>query len=222
MQSPYWGLPCCLRCLLTPPGPIPLSRRNRSIQCTAEPLATIVSAAAHARPTPTMHAAVHMRTHSNALHSFPPNASQRALSRSPTPSRGPPRRSPTNDTGRCSVSSQPLDDCSGWFSSSDQQGELSPADEWIQKATTEQSGGAGAGGGQVDVLTHFTTLDQSLKCTVSSISSLPSSRGYLQGRGRARESGDWAQRQLLRATALWSKVHRKVRTGRSPGAAIVL
>ena len=74
----------------------------------------------------------------------------------------------------------------------------------------EHSGGAEAVDGQADVLTHFTTLDQSLKCTVSSISSLPSSRGYLHSRGRARESGDWAQRQLLRATALWSKVHQKV------------
>ena len=133
-----------------------------------------------------MHAAVHMRTHSNALHSCPPNASQRALSRSPTPSRGPPRRSPTNDTGRCSVSSQPLDDCSGWFSSSNQQGELSPADEWIQKATTEQSGGAGAGGGQVDMLTHFTTLDQSERCTVRCITLSPPARGHLQSQESTR------------------------------------
>ena len=136
-----------------------------------------------------MHAAVHMRTHSNALHSCPPNASQRALSRSPTPSRGPPRRSPNNDTGRCSVSSQPLDDCSGWFSSSNKQGELSPADEWIQKATTEQSGGAGAGGGQVDVLTHFTTLDQSERCTVRCITLSPPARGHLQSQESTRVKG---------------------------------
>ena len=136
-----------------------------------------------------MHAAVHMRTHSNALHSCPPNASQRALSRSPTPSRGPPRRSPTNDTGRCSVSSQPLDDCSGWFSSSNQQGELSPADEWIQKATTEQSGGAGAGAGQADVLTHSTTLDQSERCTVRCITLSSPARGHLQSQENTRVKG---------------------------------
>ena len=50
----------------------------------------------------------------------------------------------------------------------------------------EHSGGAEAVDGQADVLTHFTTLDQSLKCTVSSISSLPSSRGYLQSRQSTR------------------------------------
>ena len=68
--------------------------------------------------TPTMHSAVHMRAHSNALRPCPPNPSQGALSRSPIPSRGPPRRSTTSDTGRSSVSSRRLGDCSGWFSSS--------------------------------------------------------------------------------------------------------
>ena len=98
----------------------------------------------HAR-TPTMHPIVHMRAQCNALRSCPPNPSQGVLSCSPTPSRGPPRRSSTSDTGGCSVSSRRLGDCSRWFSSSDQQDELSPADEWIQKATIEQSGGAGEG-----------------------------------------------------------------------------
>ena len=101
----------------------------------------------HAR-TPTMHPIVHMRAQCNALRSCPPNPSQGVLSCSPTPSRGPPRRSSTSDTGGCSVSSRRLGDCSRWFSSSDQQDELSPADEWIQKATIEQSGGVGAGPGK--------------------------------------------------------------------------
>ena len=35
-------------------------------------------------------------------------------------------------------------------------------------------------------------------------------------RRRARVSRDWTHRQQLSSTALWSKVHRKVRTGRSP------
>ena len=139
--------------------------------------------------TPTMHSAVHMRAHSNALRPCPPNPSQGALSRSPIPSRGPPRRSTTSDTGRSSVSSRRLGDCSGWFSSSDQQEELSPADEWIQKATTEQSGGAGAGAGQADVLTHSTTLDQSERCTVRCITLSPPARGHLQSQENTRVSG---------------------------------
>ena len=142
----------------------------------------------HAR-TPTMHTTVHMRAQCNALRSCPPNPSQGALSCSPTPSRGPPRRSSTSDTGRCSVSSRRLGDCSGWFSSSDQQDELSPADEWIQKATTEQSGGAGAGAGQADVLTHSTTLDQSERCTVRCITLSPPARGHLQSQENTRVKG---------------------------------
>ena len=132
----------------------------------------------HAR-TPTMHPIVHMRAQCNALRSCPPNPSQGVLSCSPTPSRGPPRRSSTSDTGGCSVSSRRLGDCSRWFSRSDQQDELSPADEWIQKATIEQSGGAGAGAGQADVLTHSTTLDQSERCTVRCIILSPPARGHL-------------------------------------------
>ena len=132
----------------------------------------------HAR-TPTMHTTVHMRAQCNALRSCPPNPSQGVLSCSPTPSRGPPRRSSTSDTGECSVSSRRLGDCSRWFSSSDQQDELSPADEWIQKATIEQSGGAGAGAGQADVLTHSTTLDQSERCTVRCIILSPPATGHL-------------------------------------------
>ena len=89
--------------------------------------ATIVSTAATARPTPTMHPAVHMRAQSNALRSCPPNASQDTLSRTPAPSRGPPKCSSTSDTGRCSVSSRRLDDCSGWFSSFDPRIDFAPA-----------------------------------------------------------------------------------------------
>ena len=123
-----------------------------------------------------MHTTVHMRAQCNTLRSCPPNPSQGVLSCSPTPSRGPPRRSSTSDTGGCSVSSRRLGDCSRWFSSSDQQDELSPADERIQKATIEQSGGAGAGAGQADVLTHSTTLDQSERCTVRYIILSPPAR----------------------------------------------
>ena len=40
--------------------------------------------------------------------------------------------------------------------------------------------------GLADVLTHSTTLDQSVRCTVRCITSLPSARGYLQSRENTR------------------------------------
>ena len=105
------------------------TQQKHSQHCRAPPLrATIFSTAANAHLTPTMHTAVHMRAQGNALRSCPLNVSQGVLSRSPTRSRGPPRRLSTSDTGRCSVSSRRLDDCSGWFSSSDQQVEVHPVD----------------------------------------------------------------------------------------------
>ena len=57
-----------------------------------------------------------MRAQSKAPRPFSLNASQGTLSRSPTPSRGPPRRSSKSDTTRISVTTRRLENCSRWFS----------------------------------------------------------------------------------------------------------
>ena len=175
----------------------------------------------HAR-TPTMHTTVHMRAQCNALRSCPPNPSQGALSCSPTPSRGPPRRSSTSDTGRCSVSSRRLGDCSGWFSSSDQQDELSPAptNGFKKRQLSSQEGrGQGPGKRMCSPIPRRSIRARGARCAAS-----PCRRQHEDtcSRRRTRVSRDWTHRLQLSSTALWSKVHRKVLTGRSPGAAIAL
>ena len=134
-----------------------------------------------------------------------------------------------------SVARRRLDDCSsGWLSSSDQRGELLPVDGGIENATNGQSGREREVAGLADVLTHSTTLDQSMShevhgvrcrwpvaaasphCPVSTLHDHEDTCS----RGRTHVPSDWTHRQQLSAAALLSKVHQKVLTDRSPGAAI--
>ena len=87
-------------------------------------------------PTPTRAncSAKCARKQSKALRPFSLNASQGTLSRSPTPSRGPPRRSSKSDTTRISVTTRRLENCSGWFSSVDPRIYFDPAHREIDQS----------------------------------------------------------------------------------------
>ena len=74
-----------------------------------------------------------------------------------------------------------LDDSSRWFSSIDQRAEAVPADGEAHIAMNEQLGVVGAVAGQADVLTMFTTLHQSCRCSDCSISQLAPAEGHLLG-----------------------------------------
>ena len=144
MQSPYWGLPCCLRCLLTPPGPIPLSPRNRSIQGTAEPRHHCLSGCTCTPDTNDARGSAHARA--QRCPALLP--AQRIAARSIALAETVERSSGTLvDQRRRQVLREPLGGSTtapggSRAAISKMNSVLAPADEWIQKVTTEQSGEA--------------------------------------------------------------------------------